>query len=226
MAKKDNKEVLVTTEDKMLTRISSFFEKYSKAFLVGLVAVVVVIVIGVLISSGISKKNAKRYEVIDALEDRFTVLNAMAVEDEEFAATRDALVADLKDQLGSQDFISAKATYLLGLTYYKSEDYAGAVAAFESAASLDPTSYLAPLALVNAAASRDNLSDQDGALELYRRASEYTESGVVHKALFNIARIQLSKGNTALAKATFQQIVDSAANSEYKAIAKNILTTM
>ena len=106
-------------------------------------------------------------------------------------------------------------------------DYANAQSTFEQAYNLNKDIFLASEALVNAAACADAQENTARALELYNQVyNDYPESGVAPKALFNVARIYYQMGNIQLAQATFAQVADYYANSEYGKLAKNISSVL
>ncbi|MCR4676511.1 MAG: tetratricopeptide repeat protein [Sphaerochaetaceae bacterium] len=221
MAKKDKTEISVA--DKVTENVTGFFNLHKKVILIACAVVVVALIAIVIITSVSSSAKEKAMIRVADLEKRSS---AYLSSDEKSADEFNSLVSALNAEIKDSSYTSVKSAYLLGGLYYESGDYANAFAAYSKAYELGKNTYLAPLALVNGAAAAEENGDVDSALSFYTKAAEYKESGVVPKALFNMARIYSSQGKTELAKAELQQIVDSYSSSEYAALAKNILNVM
>ena len=95
--------------------------------------------------------------------------------------------------------------------------------------------YLGQLALMNEAASYENLGNQERALELYNEVFDtYGQtSPYAPKALFNAARLYEALGDTDLARATYEQLTglylspdNGGQPSEYARMAEAYLVTM
>ncbi|MDD2231868.1 MAG: tetratricopeptide repeat protein, partial [Sphaerochaetaceae bacterium] len=230
MKEKDSK-LQQTKANKILAKISDFFIKNRKLLLiVGIAIIVGLIVLSVCLIVADSNENKLQVSV-DALQTREEELfQKTDYSDEDYAS----LISDLQtaESKGGKAYSGVKASYILGLSYLAAEDNDNAYDSFMRVYEKNPKSYLAPLALFNAAVVKDNVGDQDAALALYDKiTAEYGfDAGVAPKALFNSARIHLAKGDTELAKSTFQQIVDeysgSSSSSEYVALSKNALLTL
>ncbi|MCR5761552.1 MAG: tetratricopeptide repeat protein [Sphaerochaetaceae bacterium] len=221
MAKTNKAEASVA--DKVTGSVTGFYNLHKKVLFIACAAVVVVLLAIVIISSVITSNNEKAMVRIVDLGDR---CSAYLTAEESNQETFDALVADLNAEIKDSSYVSVKAAYLLGNLYYETEDYQNAYDAYMKCYDLNKDSYFAPLALVNAAAAVEENGDADTALDLYSKVSDYEISGVNAKALFNSARINLSKGNNDLAKAQLESLVQSYSYSEYAALAKNILNVM
>lgn len=222
MAKKnlDNEEKL-TIEDKLIGKISNFFVKNRIATII-LVVVVVLGIVGAIVGVNVSNSAKDKAQVAVArLEEEYTALLAEETPDwSSFMNKASAMV-------NGSSYPSVKAQYIIGLSYFYQEDYANAQSAFEKAYELNTKIYLAPVALCNAAASADAQGNTAKALEFYNKiSSDYSESGVAPRALFNAGRIYYQQGNMQLAKATFEQVADYYANSEYGKLAANIANVL
>ncbi len=222
MAKKNlSTEKELTSEEKMVNGISSFFIKNRKLLIILAVVVVVALVGGIIAVTAVNSARAPAMEKVADLEDRYNA--ALASDTPEW----DAITAELKELVGGSSYPSVKAAYLLGLVSYEREDYAAAQSYFEQMYDLNSKTFMAPLALVNAAAAADAQGNTETAVTLYNQVyNDYPESGVAPRALFNVARIYLSQGNTQLAQATFAQVADYYPNSEYGKLAKNLANVL
>lgn len=215
---KNTKEL--SAEEKLQNRISGFFERNAKTLLICAAALVVLVAIVVTVTAVSSANREKAMVRIQGLEE--TVIGA-------YAGMEDAAKADVISSLEAEEkgksYVSFKASYLKGLAYFQDQKYQASYDAFMACVSKKSDSYLAPVALVNAAAAQEALGNTTEALDLYNRVTtDYKESGMGAKALFNSGRIYFQQGNTALALSVFNQLIDRYPSSEYSALAKNIVS--
>ena len=222
MANKNlSKEEKLSAEEKMIGSVSSFFQKNRIAVIAACLLVVVGIIAAIIIVNGVSASRDKAQIRISELEQKYGT--TLSSETPDWAE----LETELSSMVKGSSYPSVKASYLLGLVYYDQEKYAEAQAAFDKTYNLNKKIYLAPMALVNAAACAEAQGDTAKALELYNQVyNDYQESGVAPKALFNVARIYMQQGNNQLAQATFAQVADYYPTSEYGLLAKNIANVL
>lgn len=216
-----SKEEKLTAEEKMIGSVSGFFQKNRIAVIIACAVVVVGIIAAIVIVNGVSASRDKAQIRISELEQEYGTLLASETPD------WSSLETELSSMVKGSSYPSVKASYLLGLVYYDQEKYAEAQAAFDKAFNLNKMIYLAPMALVNAAACAEAQGDTAKALDLYNQVyNDYQESGAAPKALFNVARIYMQQGNNQLAQATFAQVADYYPTSEYGLLAKNIANVL
>ena len=222
MANKNlSKEEKLTAEEKLVGKISGFFQNNRMIVIIISLAVVVCLLASIIIVNTVASSKEKAQEKVALLEDEYFSL--LAEESPDWTEIEGKLSAMVK----GSSYASVKSEYLLGLVYYEQEKYADAQAAFEKAYSLNRKAYLAANSLVNAAACAEAQGDTAKALELYNQVyNDYQESGVAPKALFNAARIYLQQGNTQLAQATFAQVADYYPSSEYGLLSKNLINVL
>lgn len=222
MAKKNlSTEKTLSTEEKMIGSVSTFFEK-NKVILIVICAVIVVGILAAIIAvNAVNSAKDKAQIKIAKLEQQYAEVLASDAQD------WTALTADLQAMVKGGSYASVKSQYLLGLVYYQQQNYTEASDAFMKAYDLNKSIYLAPLSLANAAACAEEGGDSAKALELYNQIyNDYPESGTAAKALFNVARMYYQQGNTQLAQATFAQVADYYPNSEYGKLAQNLATVL
>ena len=221
MANKKLQEETLTTEEKLVGSVSNFFSKNRLIIIIALAVIVVGIVLAVVLVNISTRSKLIAQVYVSELEARYA--ETLSADEPDWTA----LVQDLKANIKGGSYPSVKSAYLLGLAYYQMGDYANAQSTFEQAYSLNKDIYLASEALVNAAACAEAQENTARALELYNQVyNDYPESGVAPKALFNVARIYYQMGNTQLAQATFEQVVEYYGNSEYGKLAKNIASVL
>ena len=215
---KNTKEL--SAEEKLQNRISGFFERNAKTLLICAAALVVVVGIIVAVTAISSANREKAMVRIQSLEE--TVVGSYSGME---AADKANVISSLEAEEKGNSYVSFKASYLKGLAYYQDQNYQAAYDAFMACVDKKADSYLAPVALVNAAAAQEALGNTTEALNLYTRVTtDYKESGMGAKALFNTGRIYFQQGNVTLAVSVFNQLIDTYASSEYSALAKNIVS--
>ncbi len=221
MKKKLRKEEEKTVEQKMINGISTFFEKNLKTVIIAVIAVVVVVLAVVIIVSATSNsKNSAQIKIAE-MEEKYTEL--LAAEEPNW----DSFETEVSAMITGSSYPSVKASYLLGLAHYDQAEYEEARDAFKKAYELNKNIYLAPLSLVNEAACEEALGNYTAAISLYGTiVSDYAESGVAAKALFNAGRIYYEQGNTDLAKTYFEQVSSDYPNSEYGKLGKNLANVL
>lgn len=199
-------------------KVSKFLIEKKKAIVTISIIVVVALLALIVSSFAISSTRDKALVRVDALE---TKVIAITEKNSDF----EQIISDLEKEVKGKSYSSVKAQYLEGAAYFAVGEYSKAAECYEKAYELNKEIYLAPLALVNAAVSSENSGDSNKAIDFYTLAVDYEESGVKGRALFNIGRINLEKGEKELAKTYFELLVNEVPFSEFAAIAKNILTT-
>jgi TolA-binding protein len=194
--------------------------------------VLLVALIGLWIGLSVANSNADKNQLlIDNLQESFTTWSSL--DDKTSAQAQDSfnsLVAELNTLAakGGSAYPVVKAQYLLGLAYYAQEDYEKSRTYFLEAANKGKGTYMESLSIMNAAAVSEQLGDNAKALEYYQSVWDTFGSSAAEapKALFSVARLHESNGNTTLAKAVFQQLADEFPTSEYAKLAQTRLVIL
>lgn len=215
--KKMKVEEKLSEEQKLIKKISDFTDKNKKFVLYGIIAFVAILFIALIITVVSSSSSQKALVRVSSYGDQ------LAEQD----VNVDELITNLKKEVKGSSYSSVKAQYLIGIAYAQNNDLSTAYDSFIKASKLNSKIYLSNLALLNAAVCKDNLGDTAAAIDLYNQVIGLDDDyGLAPRALFNIGRIYYLEGNTELAKATFQNLVDEYSNSEYARIAKNVVSGM
>lgn len=218
----DKKDKLVETkEEKLLGKISSFASANRKWILIGLIALVVILIALVIITTSANKRDIKKFEQVAAYEDQ---LEEMVLSED--SALVNEYLADVEKGIKGSSYVSVKSAYILGEYYAAKGDWATAYDYFMKAYNLNSKIYLSTVAVLNAAVCEDEQGHTDKALALYQQVVDADDMLLTAKALFNVGRIYFEQSNVELAKVTFQQLVDSYSYSEYAKIAENIISVM
>ncbi len=227
MSKK--KEVLEsnTVAEKTARGISNFLGTYQKVIIVVCIAVVLgLVILGICLGVNNSNTN-KRFVELDNLTTEYSTMQSADPASAEYQSQLDQIIVDAQELVakGGKKYPGVRAQYLLGEVYFGQKNYQAAMDEFLGAYAKMPKTYLGSLSLFNAAASAENLGNDALAMEYYQRVwDEYGETAAESpKALFGVARLYEKQGNIELAKATFQQLADQFAASEYGKLAVNKL---
>lgn len=217
-------DVELTFAQRIEVSLNRFFSKWG--VVIAYISVVILIAAIALVSIGIyeSKRLNKQFNEIDLLESDYMIFQSLGEDDESYAQKREELLLGL-NALASKGkgYPALKAQYLLGLFAFTEGSYREAIDHFNGVYQMGKNTYFQSLALANAAASAENMGDVQQALEYYTRIIDEFgfEAAESPKALFAQGRLEEGRGNTDLAKATFQQLADQFPNSEYAKLALN-----
>ncbi|MCF0261377.1 MAG: hypothetical protein HUK23_00525, partial [Sphaerochaetaceae bacterium] len=143
-------EVKLTAEEKIIGKVTNFFEKNRLGVIIVAAVILVAFLVAVIAVNVINTKKENAQILAYNLEAKYYDL--VASENPDW----DSFEAEAKALIKNGAYTSVKAAYVLGLAHYEQEDYANALTAFENAYNLNTKIYMAPIALVNAAASAES----------------------------------------------------------------------
>ncbi|MDD4083677.1 MAG: tetratricopeptide repeat protein [Sphaerochaetaceae bacterium] len=228
MAKIKNTEPKNQNEVKISEKISNFFVNYRKQLaIVGSIILVVLLVLIIFVNSSNKREQSLQVQIAQK-QDEIGVL----FQDSEFTPEEVAdMITSLEEMAssGRKSYSGTKALYLLGLTEFNAGDFENAYDYFMKCYENNKKIYLSPIALFNAGAMKENLDDQQAALDLYKQVwNEFSnDSPVSIKSLFSTARLyETYLKDMPLAKTTYQQIVDQFSTSEYAKLASNRISEL
>ncbi len=231
------KEVNLTASQKISDKLNGFIGAHAK-LIVGIFVLIIVLVIVLAVAlTMVQSASDKKFNDLADLETQFSSLSVMSADDEAYQNTVDGFRTAAEALIASSsldEYPGAKAELMLADIAFAEEDYQAAADMYRAVADAQSGTYLAELAIMNEAASYDNLGDQEKALELYNYVFDTfgTDSAYAPKALFNAGRLYEALGETDLAKASFEQltglylVTDNGAVSEYARLAQSHLITM
>ena len=233
-----DKDKNLTGSEKVANKLNDFLVR-NRRLVLGISIAIVVVIIAICVAVVIMQNNVeKKFNALSDLEGQYSAFYSLDAESEEYKASYDefqAASAALIASAGLDSYPGAKAQLLAADLAYNREEYQAAADGYASVAAAQADTYLGQLALMNEAASYENLGDQDRALELYNQVFDTYGQGSPYapKALFNAARLYEATGNAELAKATFEQLTglylvpeNGGQPSEYARMAEAYLVTM
>jgi predicted negative regulator of RcsB-dependent stress response len=198
-------------------KVTQFLTKYLNVIIaVGVIALVVIASMAIysaVMSSRIEKSSVQAEELQSTFEEW------KSAESEQKAELEKELIEQAEDIISSYGglYAGARAHMVLAKMYVEKESWEDAEGEYLTVADSFPESYLAPVALMSAAACREEVEDYEGALELYREVeSDYAEtSPAAPHALFSIGRLNEELDNREAALEAYNGIVDDFSSSNW-----------
>lgn len=119
-------------------------------------------------------------------------------------------------------YAAQRVLLIRGDMAYASKDWANAAQAYTTLADRFPTSYLAPLALQNAAAAIENKGDQKAAIELDKRIIQYKGlTASIPQALFSLGRLYEATADPKNAQIYYNRLIDQYPSSGWTNLARD-----
>ena len=197
---KTTKEELTIVE-----RLNDFIQKNRINLLVGLIAILVILAGVVIFMTVGDKMKAASFSKISAFDRRYEELRPFIGSDEAEAVSKQADVTALLDELNAfarknSGFVAARAYYTSANIFWDEKNWPEAEIAWNSCAEAAGKSYLAPIALFNAASAAEEQGNIDTAIAFLNRAMDYgNEFPAAAKAQFSIGRLEESRNNRSAA---------------------------
>ena len=201
-------------------RLNDLIQKNRTNLLVGLIAIVVILA-GVIIFITVSDKmKAASFSKISAYDRRYEELRPFIGSDDADAETKQAEIAALLDELNlfarkNSGFAAARAYYTSANIFWDEKNWAEAEIAWNSSAEAAAKSYLAPVALFNAASAAEEQGNIDTAIAFLNRAMNYGDSfPAAAKAQFSIGRLEESRNNKSAAIEAYNALLGKWPNDQ------------
>ena len=106
---------------------------------------------------------------------------------------------------------------------FSNKDYVNAAAYWDKAANANLKAYTAPLCLYNAAICYEEQGNVDAAIANIKKAVESENFNLKAKAIFNLGRLEESRGNNAAAAEYYNDLVQNYSSDEKAKFAKSRL---
>ncbi len=214
----------VRTEDKNFKTVLATFIANNRVPFMVIAAVVVVLVIGVGIYTYVHQKRVEQSAVAaEQMQSLFS--DWQAGEEEQKSDLAEEIAATGKETIDkfSGMYAVARARLVLGRLAYAQEDYSEAIEHFTTLADSQPKSYLAPVALMHAAASQEKSGEFESSIATYQRVREkYSDSfPEVAYALFSIGRLYEQIENRDAALQAYNEVVDDFSSSNWTNLARD-----
>lgn len=173
----------------------------------GIVVAIVVLVVTITVIDATKVQAIEQVESFSERYDKIRFESDDAKKDKELTA----LIDELKSFASFHSaYAGARALNILAGIYADKKDWSEAEKAWASIAEKLPKSYLAPVALYNAATAAEERGDFVKAIELYSKTVDIygDEFPLAPRAYFALGRLQETQKNSTAAIAAYQKLVE------------------
>jgi tetratricopeptide (TPR) repeat protein len=194
--------------DNIGEKINEFIKTHRKAILIT-VGILLFLFIGFIAFLSLSDAlNKKANAAIDELYGRYDELSLNNDEDF-YAEDLENLLADLKTFAEkNKGFAGSKAWSMVGQIYSGRKDWSLAQDAWLSAAKIGNNTYLAPIALFNAAAASEEQGNLEQAIDLLKQCVAHKfEFPAAPRAQFSIGRLYETIGDSTAAVEAYRDVL-------------------
>jgi len=194
-------------------KIGDFIQKNRTKLLLGLGAIVLVIA-GFIIFSVVKEKSlSNALSELDSLNRRYEDLKAGITSEEEMDASQTAelavLLADITEfENKNSGFAAARAYSISANIYMDQKNWVLAEDKWVKASKAAQKSYLAPIAIYNAAVAAEEQGNIESAITYYLKAADYGDSFPASaRAQFSVGRLEESRSNKDSAIAAYRNLL-------------------
>lgn len=207
-------------DNSMEMSVSSALERF-RPILVGVLAVAVLAVVGVVVGISVHGKAVESgIEQIDTVE--FVLLkDAASLSGDELSSRLEDAAAQLAPLSGKGGIVGSRASMLLADVRFQQGKFAESREAWVRAAELGKGAYTSPFSYYNAGVCSERLGEQDKAASFYESASADAEFPLVDHVLFSLGRVQEGRGDFAAAAAAYTRLGDLRPSSKWADLAKS-----
>lgn len=215
-------------QPKLIDRISGFLSRHRRTILIGLIVVAVAIVALVVVLTVESNRSEAALTAAEALQRQFDDWSGQPADQQPDGYDAILRAADDIIRKYPETYAAMRARLIDARALSELERYSEAVDRYVEVADRRPLTYLAPVALMDAAVAAENADDSERALELYNRlADTYKDSGIeIPRAILSIGRIHEQRDEIADAAAAYQRLIDDYPASSWTNLARNRIITL
>ena len=215
MSDKNNSVTLETTISEMLVK--------SKKAITAIVIAAVVVIVGVILGVTLhSKSIASGIEQVDTIYYVLTKDSADLAEGDLTARFDDA-ASKLEPLAKKSGIVGIRASLLLADIHFQKGEFEKAKNLWLRAASLKKNSYTYSWAYFNASVCAEKLDDLDSAVAYMDKAAENEDFALIDEVLFNLGRLNESKGSFDSAKVAYEKVNDLHPSSNWAYLSKSRL---
>ena len=216
---KDHIESVKTPAEK----IAEIIRTNSKKIILFSFLVILVLIFIAVMDIVSSKKEEKALLQAEKIEEAYTQWQNSADADKQNVSENLLTLIEESQNRFEGTYAALRATYTKGLYLAEMEKWDESMEAFLSVSREFSDSYLAPVALFNAASISDQAGDKEKALSLFESINtQYaTVSADIPEVLFNIGRLNEELGKADKALENYQRIIDEYSSSSWTNIAKS-----
>ncbi len=213
-------------EKKTFADLLTLFIVKFRFVLLGILVAGILAIVAVGVVSSMNEKAVKAgLTEIDKITDEYATLKFSETTD---TAKEDELIAKAQavaDKNGPV-VVKVRANILVAEIQYGRKNYEAARAAWLAAAEADKKSYTFGLCNYQCGICSDELGDYDNAVAYLNAAAESEDFADVPRALFNIGRIEESRGNYEKAAETYKKLFADYPSDQWATLAKSRLISL
>jgi len=213
-------------EKKTFADLLTLFIVKFRFVLLGILVVGILAIVAVGVVSSMNEKAVKAgLTEVDKITDEYATLKFSETTD---TAKEDELIAKAQavaDKNGPV-VVKVRANILVAEIQYGRKNYEAARAAWLAAAEADKKSYTFGLCNYQCGICSDELGDYDNAVAYLNAAAESEDFADVPRALFNIGRIEESRGNYEKAAETYKKLFADYPSDQWATLAKSRLISL
>lgn len=198
-----------------------FIQKFRVLIVVVGIVLVAAIVAAIVLDEVQKSRLAASSVLIERLNDSYSAWSAASETDK--VAKKTDLDSAVTEAMSFGSYPKQRADYIEAEVSFASKDFATAETRFLAAVEESKDSYLAPVALMNAAIAAEEAGKVIEAKSyLERLAADYAKSSsLAPRALFNIGRLAEESQQWNDAKTSYQKILDEYASSSWTKLARD-----
>lgn len=213
-------------EKKTFADLLTLFIVKFRFVLLGILVAGILAIVAVGVVSSMNEKAVKAgLTEVDKITDEYATLKFSETTD---TAKEDELIAKAQavaDKNGPV-VVKVRANILVAEIQYGRKNYEAARAAWLAAAEADKKSYTFGLCNYQCGICSDELGDYDDAVAYLNAAAESEDFADVPRALFNIGRIEESRGNYEKAAETYKKLFADYPSDQWATLAKSRLISL
>jgi tetratricopeptide (TPR) repeat protein len=199
-------------------KLSLTILKNSK-ILLGLLIVIVIVVLALLIYNSVQLKSIEKYtQQIETIQDDYANYKILSEETEKEAA-RIELLEHLDEYIdtASRNYALQRALFIRAALFYQNKEWDMAITDYKTIAAEFSNSYLAPIALINAATAYEDSDSINEAIETYQLLiTDYaSDSPDTPNIYFSLGRLYEQKQDTKAALEEYNKLIDNYPDSNW-----------
>jgi predicted negative regulator of RcsB-dependent stress response len=212
-----------TEKTKFIDRMANFILKKRKILLFSAI-IVLVSLIGVIVYVELKNHRAESSAAkIEKIMQEFTVWQD--AKEEEKPVKEEAILKELDAVLSDYagTYAAVRALFMKAEIAFEKKDFAAAAKTYTELSEKSPKSHLAPIALLNASAAYEEVSDSASALGALRKIEKtyLTSFPEMPRVLFGIARLSEGLSDFETSAKYYNRVIDEYGSSSWTKIARD-----
>lgn len=211
----------LSLKERIIEKTVLVLNKLKLPLIIFMAALAVFIVVYLIVGEVRTKKTETSTILVERIEDDFASWLGL-----EEAEERETIGLDILERLESvisdypRFYAAQRALYIQGSIFFQTNAWDAAKTSFSEIANRFPKSYLAPIALVNAATAMEEADEIDEAITLLERVREDFSTPEMPTVIFSLGRLHEAKEDLAGALTYYELLLDGYPSSGWTNIAQ------